>query len=84
MHGVLILVDMHEEYKLYLNQLYIVQCLFRFLRQEWKSGSISVPPDHRVTLCQFIEKLKRLVVVKSTNKRRKDSQVQLNHSKRVK
>jgi len=57
---------------------------FQVLRQEWKSGSISVHPGHRVTLCQFIEELKLLVVVKCTIKRRKASQVQLKHSKRAK
>ena len=27
---------------------------FRFLRHEWKSESISVPPGHRVILSQFV------------------------------
>ena len=60
--------------------------LFRFLRHEWKSESISVPPGHRVVLSQFVDKLKQLIP-KSTNKRKKEvkgMEARHTYTKRVK
>ena len=60
---------------------------FRFLRHDWKSKNISVPPGHRVILSQFIEKIKQRIMLTSTNTCKRDAkraEVRCKYSKRVK
>ena len=60
---------------------------FRFLRHDWKSKNISVPPGHRVILSQFIEKIKQRIMLTSTNIRKRDpkrAELRCKYTKRVK
>ena len=63
-------------------------CAFlRFLRHDWKSKNISVPPGHRVVLSQFIEKVKKRIMPTPTSihkKRSRRAEVRCKYSKRVK
>ena len=45
----------------------------RFLRQDWKSKNISVPPGHRVILSQFIEKVKQKIMLTPKNMHKRGS-----------
>ena len=57
---------------------------FRFLRYDWKSKNINVPPGHRV---MFIDKIKQTIMLTSTNTCKRDAkraEVRCKYSKRVK
>ena len=60
---------------------------FRFLRHDWKSKNISVPPGHRVISSQFIEKVKQRIRLTTTNTCKRDTkraEVRCKYSKKVK